>query len=90
MIILRCLLQKKKIIVWSFKITHQIINDKGLQGAFYKYSNCGEIYWDILDKINYKQCPTCKVSIDEGKEEYYKDPNGDWRRYNAFYKNYSS
>lgn len=61
-------------------MAHWIINDKGLQGAFYKYSNCGEIYWDILDKINYKQCPTCKVSIDEDKEEYYKDPNRDWRR----------
>ena len=37
-------------------------------------------HWDILDKINYKQCPACKVSIDEDKEEYYKDPNGDWRK----------
>lgn len=61
-------------------MAHWIINDKGLQGAIYKCSNCGEIYWDILDKINYKRCIACGSIINEDEEEYYQDPHGDWRR----------
>lgn len=61
-------------------MAHWIINDKGLEGATYKCSNCGEIYWDILDKINYERCPAYKSPINENEEEYYRDPAGDWRR----------
>ena len=61
-------------------MAHWIIKDKGLQGMFYICSNCGAVYWDILDKIDYDFCLACKSSMEEDGEEYYKDLNGDWRR----------
>ena len=61
-------------------MAHWIINDKGLNGAFYTCSNCGQRYWDILDKIDYKCCACCNSPMNEDEEEYYMDPTGDWRR----------
>ena len=47
---------------------------------FYTCSNCGAVYWDILDKIDYDFCLACKSFMEEDGEEYYEDPDGDWRR----------
>ena len=61
-------------------MAHWIIKDKGLQGMFYTCSNCGEVYWDIFDKIDYDFCLACKSFMEKDEEEYYEDPDGDWRR----------
>ena len=57
-----------------------IIRDQGLNGAWYTCSECNETFWNILNKIDYEKCMNCGAPINWDDNEYYMDPEGDWRR----------
>ena len=54
-------------------MAHWIIDFWGFGGSYYKCSNCGETYWDILDEIDDEKCPSCNELIDEDENEYFRE-----------------
>ena len=51
-------------------MAHYIIDDRGFGGMFYKCSNCGTIFYDVIDEIDLFECPACRVAIDPDENEY--------------------
>ena len=51
-------------------MAHYIIDDRGFGGTWYKCSNCGESFWDILEHVDLYECPACGEEIDPDENEY--------------------
>lgn len=54
-------------------MAHWIIDDWGFGGSYYKCSECGEIFWDILDDVDSEKCPSCGSPIDEDANVYMRN-----------------
>lgn len=50
-------------------MAHYIVDDRGFGGVWYTCSNCGAIYWDILEDVDMHRCRTCGEEIDLDKNE---------------------
>ena len=51
-------------------MAHYIIDDWGFSGTYYRCSECGCVFWDILERIDHEQCPNCGELIDEDASVY--------------------
>jgi DNA-directed RNA polymerase subunit RPC12/RpoP len=55
-------------------MAHWIIDDHGFGGTYYTCSECGEIYWDILDHgCGGDTCIRCGSPMDEDETVYMKN-----------------
>lgn len=58
-------------------MAHWIIEDRGFGGLYYKCSECGKFWWDILKKVRMEdRCPNCNSVINEDETEYVDYPFG--------------
>ena len=55
-------------------MAHWIIDDRGFGGCWYKCSDCGAGFWDILyDVSSIDPCPNCGAPIDTDENEYVEE-----------------
>lgn len=66
-------------------MAHWIIEDHGFGGNYYRCSDCGEGFWDILDDVGGEDCcPKCGEPVDEDKNEYIEPHKTTKKRYICF------
>jgi hypothetical protein len=50
-------------------MAHWIVDDHGFGGAYYRCSNCREVWCNIYDDVSMEEtCPHCGAPIDDEKE----------------------
>lgn len=54
-------------------MAHWKIDFYGFGGSWYKCSDCGASFWDILDKFDTDICPECGEPMDEDAAEYFRN-----------------
>lgn len=53
---------------------HWIIDFHGFAGTYYKCSECGASFWDVMEEVDSEgPCPNCGVLMNEDEHVYMKN-----------------